>query len=131
MQSINYSFNAQAPDGETFVSAEAVIYANSPYKPRMPEVKNIQQLIDDDHAQFREDFPGIDIKEEEPLFTGDGQKLRSFTYSPTTSGSWERVSYGEEGEFYLIFTVSSRSQRGLEGAMNAYKLFISSYKTNP
>lgn len=129
--SIHYSFNAQAPDGETFVSAEAVIYANAPYKPRMPAVQDVQALIDDDHARFRKDFPGMVIREVEPLFTADGQKLRSFTYSPAAAGSWERVSYGEEGEFFLIFAASSRSQQGLEASMGAYRQFINSYKTRP
>jgi hypothetical protein len=129
--SVHYSFNAQAPDGKTFANAEAVIYANAPFKPRIAEVKTLQMLIENDQQQFRTDSPGVEILEVEPLLTGDGSTLRSFTYTPTIAGNWEQVSYGEEGEFYLIFTVSSRSKQGFAEALTAYKKFINAYKTSP
>jgi len=44
---------------------------------------------------------------------------------------WEKVSYGEEGEFYLIFTLSSRSEQGFKAALKDYELFISRYKETP
>ena len=127
--SLHYSFNAQAPDGKTFANAETVIYANAPFKPRMPETKNLQLLIQDDQNKFKSDFQGVVIGEAEPLVTGDGQKLRSFTYYPTKSGSWEQVSYGEEGEFYLVFTISSRTKKGLDEALKYYKQLINAYKS--
>lgn len=129
--SIHYSFNAQAPDGKTFADAEAVIYANAAFKPRMAEVKTLKILIENDQQQFREDFPGVEIREVEPMLTGDGKTLRSFTYTPTKAGNWEQVSYGEEGEFYLIFTASSRTKQGFAEALTAYKQFIHAYKTSP
>ncbi len=129
--SLHYSFNAYAPDGETFASAKTVIYANAPFKPRVPESKTLQALIDNDQRQFKLDSPSIEIREVEPLVTADGQKLRSFVYFPATSGNWERVSYGEEGEFYLIFTVSSRSKQDFDDALNDYKKLITTYKSKP
>jgi len=129
--SLYYSFNAQAPIGETFSNAKTVIYANAPYKPRMPEVKNLQQFIEEDQLNFTHDFPGVEIREVNSLATGDGQKLRSFTYSPAKTGSWEQVTYGEEGEFYLVFTVSSRTKAGLAQSIADYKEFIRKYKSAP
>jgi hypothetical protein len=127
-RSLHYSFNAQAPDGKTFVDAETVIYANAPYKPRIPETKTLQKLIDGDQAAFRAD--GVVIREIQALETGDGQKLHTYAYSPTKSGNWEQVSYGEEGDFYLIFTISSRTQKGLANSIKDYKLFIHGYKAH-
>ena len=127
--SFYYGANAQAPDGKTFATADAVIYATAPYKPRTPEFKTLQALIDRDQQQFKADFPGVEILESEPIITGDGQALRSFKYSPTATGNWEVVSYGEEGEFFLIFTVSSRTKAGLLGALEDYKRFIHGYRT--
>ena len=43
-------------------------------------------------------------------------------------GNWERVSYGEKGDFYLIFTVSSRTEQGYKVALSAYKQFVNGYK---
>ena len=38
------------------------------------------------------------------------------------------MSYGEEGEFYLVFTVSSRSQSGFNSAVVAYEKLIAGYR---
>jgi len=126
-QSLYFSVNAQAPDGKTFADAETVIYANAPYKPRIPETKSLQMLIDDDQKNFRSNYPGIDIQEVDSLVTSDGQVLRSFRYFPEKKGNWEQVSYGEEGDFYLIFTISSRSKKGFDNAFNDYKQFVNGY----
>lgn len=126
--SLHYSSNALAPDGFTFSSAETVIYARAIFKPRQPEVKTLAMLIENDRKDFVSNSPGIEIAEVEALMTADGKKLRSFTFSPKESGGWERVTYGEEGEFYLIFTVSSRSKKGLEAATATYQSLISLYK---
>ena len=128
-QSLHDSVNAQAPDGRTFVNAETVIYAKASYKPRIPKTKTLQQLIDEDQAEFR--AHGIAIRKLESVTTRDGQKLVSFGYSPVKQGNWEQVSYGEEGDFYLIFAVSSRTKLGLSRALGDYKKFIGAYKTNP
>ena len=126
--SIHYSFNAQAPDGKNFGNAETVIYANALFKPRIPDTKNLQMLIDDDQKKFKSELPDVIIKEVLPIVTGGGKSLRSFTYTPTKAGSWEQVAYGEEGEFYIIFTISSRSKSGLANELVNYRKFINEYK---
>ena len=123
-----YSANALAPDGFTFKNAESVIYARALFKPRTPEIKSLETLIENDREDFEANVPGVSIQEVAPLSTADGQKLRSFTFFPTKDGNWERVSYGEEGEFYLVFTVSSRSQSGFNSAVVAYEKLIAGYK---
>lgn len=129
--SLHYSSNTFAPDGFTFSNAETVIYARAIFKPREPAVKSLSMLIENDKKDFLAKAPGIVITEVETLSTADEKKLKSFTFSPKESGSWERVTYGEEDEFYLIFTVSSRTKQGLERAFNAYKTIISLYKEAP
>ena len=68
------------------------------------------------------------IAEATALKTGDGQVVRSFTYFPPKEGNWERVSYGEEGEYYLIFTVSSRTKDGYAKAVPTYESLVQRYK---
>jgi hypothetical protein len=53
------------------------------------------------------------------------------TFLPYPHEHSEQVSYGEEGDFYLIFTISSRSKATLAKAMNAYYKFIGGYKEKP
>lgn len=123
-----YGANALAPDGFTFRDAEAVMYARALYKPRSPEIKSLEILIKNDRKDFEANVPGVSIKEVAPISMADGKKIRSFTFFPTKGGNWERVSYGEEGEFFLVFTVSSRSQSGYNAAAIAYETLISGYK---
>ena len=129
--SFYYSANALAPDGFTFKNAESVMYARAIYKPREPNLKSLDALIDSDRNDFEANVPGVVVREVAALSTADGQKLRSFTFFPTSAGNWERVSYGEEGDFYLIFTVSSRSLAGFSAAVVAYEKLISGYQKSP
>jgi hypothetical protein len=67
----------------------------------------------------------------EALATGDGQKLRSLTFFPQGEGNWERVSFGEEGEYYLMFTISSRTKSGYDMALPLYEAMLRAYKEKP
>jgi len=130
-QSFNYSANALAPEGSTFADAETVMYARAIYKPREPETKSVEQLIENDRRDFGAHSPGIVIREAPLLVTADGQRLRSFSFVPKSAGNRERVSYGEEGDFYLIFTISSRSLDGYNASMPAYEQLIKRYRSAP
>jgi hypothetical protein len=129
--SFNYSINALAPDGSTFANAETVIYAKAVYKPRQPESKSLEMFIQNDNRGFLAKGSDITIQEVAPLTTAGGRTLRSYTFFPKAQGNWERVSYGEEGEFYLVFTVSSRSPAAYKEAVKAYVELIGSYKEKP
>jgi hypothetical protein len=127
-QSFNYGVNAMAPDGSSFVNAESVMYARAEYKPRVPETKSVDMLIADDKKGFLASDPGITVTEVSALVTGDGSKMRSFTFFPKSKGNWELVSYGEESDYYLIFSLSSRSKEAFDKAQSAYRELIAQYK---
>ena len=129
--SYHLSANMQVPDGFTFANAEAVIYAKALYKPRIPETTSIEMLINDDKAEFLARDSAIQIEAVSALTTGDGISLISYTFFPEVSGNWEQVSYGEEGDFYLIFTVSSRSEAGFHASRAVYEKFIRAYRESP
>lgn len=127
-QSYANAINALAPDGAAFINAETVMYARAFYKPNHPKLKSLSALIEHDIDQFKQEFSGLLIEETASIVTGDGQLLRSIKFSPTKSGNWEQVSYGEEEDYYLIFTLSSRSLAGFKAALVDYKLLIAMYK---
>jgi hypothetical protein len=129
--SLVYGANAMAPDGLTFSDAETVMYARAEYKPGMPETKSVEMVIANDRKRFLETNPGIAISEVSPLTTADGQKLRSFAFFPKEKGNWERVSYGEEGDFFVIFVLSSRTKAGYDKELHAYEQLIGRYKEKP
>jgi hypothetical protein len=115
------SANIQVPNGFTFSNAETVIYAKALYKPRVPDTTSLEILIRSDKDEFISRDPSIVVSEVESLKTGDGKSLKSFTFFPKSKGNWEQVSYGEEGDFYLIFTISSRTREGFTKGLEVYK----------
>ena len=129
--SFRYSVNALAPVGESFGTAETVMYAKAVFKPRVPEVKSLEMLIENDKNNFLKNVPGVTIRDAAALTSADGRIVVSLTYTPSSAGNWERVSYLEEGEFFLIFTVSSRTQKGFEASAKAYEALISQYHEKP
>jgi hypothetical protein len=123
-----YDSNFLVPRGQTFADAPAVIYAKALYKSRIPETKSVDQLIADDERQVAKETPGIRISEQAALQDHDGRGFKCVAFAPPSEGSWEFVAYGEEDDFYLIFTVSGDSPDALEKAMPDFKKLISRYK---
>ena len=109
----------------------AKMYAKAIYKPQMPGIASVEALIEDDKKQFLDSRPGMKILESKGLTTADGKVLRSFEYVPDRQGDWEQVSYGEEGDFYLIFTISSRSKTGYGKSIPVYEELIERYREKP
>ena len=127
-QSFNYGANTLAPNGSSFVDAEAVIYAVAVYKPREPEAKSLAMFIAGDKSQFLSSNPNITITKVGDLVNADGNKLPSFTFFPKSNGNWEQVSYGEEGEFYLTFVLSARSKKAFDKTQSTYRELIAHYR---
>ncbi len=128
--SYEFAANTQAPDKFTFANSETVIYAKALYKPRIPKISNIYELIDDDRSRFEKDAE-LTINKINSTITADGQKLLTYSFYPKGKGNWEHVSYGEEGDFFLVFTISSRTKSGLEKNLPVYNEFIEKYKKVP
>jgi hypothetical protein len=120
--------NVQIPDGFTFSNAEAVIYAKASYKPRIPKTTSLDILIQNDKDDFLKHDPSMTITKVPSLKTKDGNALETYTFFSTNMGDWEEVSYGEEGDFYLIFTISSKSHAGFLSVLPVFERYVAQYK---
>jgi hypothetical protein len=129
-QSYKIAANALAPDGSDFSKAETVMYVKASYKPKIPDTKSLEMFISDDLKSFSKDS-NTTVAEVTELVTADGKRLKSFTFFPVNSGNWERVAYGEEGDFYLVFTLSSRTEAGYKKALAAYEALVRGYREKP
>lgn len=130
-QSLHFNFNALAPVESNFSTAEAVMYANAIYRPRVPDEKTLSAFIDSDIRKFKADNPGLTVTELPALKTSDGKTVKLFILKPAKQGQWERVAYFEEGEYYMVFVASSRTERGLVRVAGAHEMLISRYREKP
>ncbi|MFT6385857.1 MAG: hypothetical protein ACJAUU_000533, partial [Rickettsiales bacterium] len=118
--SIKFQANMQIPVKSNFRDAQTIIYAKAIYKLRMPQTKSLEQLISGDKLKFQHKSP-LKINLSQPIKTKSGMNLISYEFFPTAkSGNWERVSYGEESDFYLIFTMSSNSKKAYDHSLPVY-----------
>jgi hypothetical protein len=116
------------PKGFTFSNAETVIYAKASFKSRMPKVKSLKALIEQDLAEFKGRDPNLIVNPGPSIKDGDNKQLDVFSFVPSAQGNWETVAYSEEGEFYLLFTISSRSKDGHEACLPLFKAMIEGYR---
>jgi hypothetical protein len=122
--------NTLVPDGSDFVNTDTVMYAQAVFKERYearnPKSKTLEAFVADDRAAIAQDHNDMKIEEAAPLTTASGQKLRSLTYF--RSGEWERVSYGEEGGYYLLFVINAQTESGYRANMPAYESLVRNYR---
>jgi hypothetical protein len=123
--------NALVPAGQTFAHAPAIIYARALYKPRMSDVKSLDQLIEGDISSFKKRLPDTSVEKLMPIRDGDGKDHPYYSFTPSQKGSWELVAYGEEGDYYLIFTVSGNSKQARDDARAPFEALISKYQAHP
>lgn len=131
--SLRYGINAQVPDGFSFANSETVIYSKAVYKPIASDLENLDAFIENDKSSLLSKEPTVSIKKLLEFTNQYGAAFHMYSFSPKEKGNWERVAYSEEDEFYLVFTISSRSEQGLKDNLKAYNLFIRNYgeKTEP
>lgn len=123
--------NVIVPVGSTFANAETIMYARAMFKPRMKDTKSLEALMESDRKDFLAKHKGMKAKDLEPLQSGDSKPFKVVSFSPSKKGNWEQVAYGEETEYYLVFTISSQGKNGLERDLSKFKELIERYKEKP
>lgn len=126
-----YAFNAMAPDGRTFSDAETVMYAKASYKPNMPGVKSLDAFADSDVSDPQWAEIGVSATPMPTIRSGDGKPWKVFDFAPGKEGNWERTVYGEEGDFWLVFTLSSRTEAGFRKALPVFESLVGDYREKP
>ena len=129
--SLNYNLNAMAPAGESFASAEAIMYARAVKRVSDASVASIEDFIARERKSFLARTPDYTIKEDKPRLTKEGLRLRTFNFTPKSDGNWERVAYGEEDDHYVLFVVSARSKKAFERAVKPWQSMVWQYRRAP
>ncbi len=126
----HYMISALAPDGASFSDADAVMYGRAIYKPRMPEVKTLAAFIEQDKENVSAEHLEMRVEKLPDIVDADGRHLIVFAFKPGDAGNWEAVAYGEEGDFFLIFCVSSRTEKSYKANFGIYSTMVRNYRKN-
>ena len=127
--SINYHMNAFAPEGESFASAEAVIYARAIRTSTDSNLRNLDEFMTRERATFLARSPNYDIRDGKPIVTRGGLSLKTRVFTPKDGqGNWERVAYAEENDFYVIFVASARSKKALDAIARPFEHVVRQYR---
>ncbi len=116
-------------DGFKLENAPVILYANAVHKSNFPDTKSVDDFI----AKDRGNSNSV-TSDEGTMKTGDDQELRVISFFPSKQekeGKWEMVAYGNEGDFYLILAVATKSEADLKKAKDDYKTFVEAYKAKP
>lgn len=119
--------NMFVPKGEDYADASAVMYARAIYFENGNTEQELETAIRDDHRGFLEHSPGSTVEEVAVVQTGDGTRLRTFSFTPKARGHWELVAYGREPKYVLMFCISATSKQALEQHRAAFLAMVRSY----
>ena len=123
--SVNYHMNAFAPVGESFASAEAVMYARAIRTSSDSSLRNLGEFMTRERANFLARSPNYEIRDDRPIRTRGGIDLKTRLFVPKDGqGNWERVAYGEENDYFVIFVASARSKKALEAIGKPFQQMV-------
>jgi len=123
--------NVILPIGKAFDDAPAVIYARADYKQRFPQVHSLADYMHQDKVDIGSQSPTAAIADRPDVKTGDGTTLKVVSYALPAKRQWELAAYGEEGDFYLQFTVSASTEADLKDAEGVFYGLLAKYKKQP
>jgi hypothetical protein len=126
--SLQYGANVLAPRGKTFADSESAIYAKALYKPRVPQMHSLSELIDSNRKDFSENNGGTRVKDATRLTSANGRPVVCLIVEPTSPGNWEKVCYLEEGDYFLLFTLIAQSRSNFDSSVKAFEALISRYR---
>lgn len=127
--SLHYDVRAFVPTGGKFDGAPVVMYTKTVLKQIDPKIKTLDAFIQKDHLALRGTATSLAIDKAPPLPAAKGEPLPSFLLHPITGeGAWDRVAYAEEGNFWLIFTLSAHDKKDYESALPAFEALMKSYR---
>lgn len=116
------------PNGATFENTQHFIYARALSKPLISDNPSLANFISMEKSDFAEVYPSTKVIEVSPIASTTGKKLRSLVIVSKTSGKWEQVTYTEEGDHFIVITLTAKTERAFKQAQSDYYGVVRAYK---
>lgn len=121
-ESVEQGVKVFAPDD---MHSDMRMYTYAIQKADKPALHTLDDVI----AHEKENYKEGRAMEGKPLSTLDGKKLRTFLYATKDEIRWDQATYGEEGQFYVVFAITTTGLYELNRYVNDYSSFVGSYRT--
>jgi hypothetical protein len=113
------------PKGSSWKDGAAVMYVNTACR---CGVKSLEEFVEGDVKRFREGSPSLKVADGPALKPGGGQRVLVKRFSGDGNGNVESVAYVEEGEEFLLFVLTARTQKDFDASASAFDQLVSSYR---
>jgi len=116
------------PEGADWENSTAVFYTNRLSK-ISSALKSLPEIIRADVAQFKKDYPRIQVNDEPALRTKDGRLASVRHFLLAAPPLFEAVAYIDHPEYVLVLVLTSKTQDDFEASLDVFHELVSSYRS--
>jgi len=114
------------PKGQTWAGSATVMYVN-PLHGFGVEKRNLAAMIAENEKAFRKRAPKGRVSDGGTLTTGAGKSAQVRYFAPDGRAPVEAVTYVPEKELVMLIVLSSRTPKGFQAALPAYRELVGTY----
>lgn len=111
----------QYPVGSTWADSRVVIYTGVSHG-------RLAEVMADDLARFRKDHPDVQVRDLEPLTTGDGRVACVREFRGDRFGNVERLAYIETPEVVCEIVLTGRDEAATQSGLEAFRFAVGSFR---
>jgi hypothetical protein len=116
------------PEKSSWENGENVVYFNASPKGKEEGSRDLDEMIIFDIAQHRKVEKKLEIKDGATISLGQKKVKTKYFFNHQKNGNFEAVGYIPEQSAVVFVVMSSRSKKGFERSLPAFKEFIRNYK---
>jgi hypothetical protein len=110
------------PEGTPWAKSPGVMYVTVSKKNGF----SLEQFAEDELERFRVESPGLQVQVIEPISLQNKSQTLVRKLSGDQYGNYEIIAYAEAGSTYLIFVLTSRTQKIIDSYLPSFRELVSS-----
>jgi hypothetical protein len=113
------------PKDSNFDDAETIIYPNIATK--VPGQATMTEFMEYDLSEFREHNPGMTYEDGSDIRMKSNRVAKIRYFYGVNKDSSEAIAYIDEDKIIAVIVISSKTRRGLDGAMPRFRGMLETY----
>jgi hypothetical protein len=116
------------PQGADWENSVAVFYTNKLSKSLANRSKTLIDHVQGDVAQFKKEYPRIQVDEAKSIKTKDGKTAVVRHFQLAAPPMYEAVAYVEQPTHVLVMVLTSKTRDDFEASLNSFEEIVHSYR---